>query len=68
MGAINDKYDVAISTACGALDHIVTDTVDTAKKCIEFLKKNDVGIATVIGLDKVLVYFFIHPKISVFIW
>ncbi|KAG1714925.1 Structural maintenance of chromosomes protein 4 [Nymphon striatum] len=52
LGAIDDKYDIAISTACGALDHIVTDTVETAKMCVEFLKKNDVGVATFICLDK----------------
>ena len=53
LGAIDEKYDVAISTACGALDHIVVDTMDTAIKCVEFLKKNNVGTATFIGLDKV---------------
>ncbi len=52
MGAIDDKYDVAISTACGALDNIVVDTIDTAQKCIEFMKKSNLGIATFIGLDK----------------
>ena len=53
LGAIDEQYDVAISTACGALDHIVVDTMDTAVKCVEFLKKNNVGTATFIGLDKV---------------
>ena len=53
LGAIDEKYDVAISTACGALDHIVVDSMETAVKCVEFLKKNSVGQATFIGLDKV---------------
>ena len=53
LGAIDDKYDVAISTACGALDNIVCDTIDTAQKCVEFLKQNNIGVATFIGLDKV---------------
>ncbi|XP_048487177.1 structural maintenance of chromosomes protein 4 [Plutella xylostella] len=52
LGAIDSKYDVAISTCCGALDNIVTDTVDTAQACVEFLKKNDIGRATFIALDK----------------
>lgn len=53
LGAIDDKYDVAISTACGALDNIVCDSIDTAQKCISFLKQSNIGSATFIGLDKV---------------
>lgn len=53
LGAIDDRYDVAISTACGALDNIVTDTIDTAQKCVQYLKKHNIGHATFIGLDKV---------------
>ena len=52
LGAIDEKYDVAISTACGALDHIVVDSIDTAQRCVKFLKKNNVGVATFIGLEK----------------
>ncbi|XP_022905361.2 structural maintenance of chromosomes protein 4 [Onthophagus taurus] len=52
LGAIDQKYDVAISTACGPLDNIVTDSVDTAEWCIEFLKKHDIGRASFIALDK----------------
>ncbi|KAK2144822.1 hypothetical protein LSH36_727g01027 [Paralvinella palmiformis] len=52
LGAIDTKYDVAISTACGALDHIVVDSINTAQACVEFLKKNNVGSATFIGLEK----------------
>ena len=53
LGAIDEKYDVAISTACGALDHMVVDTMDTAVRCVEYLKKKGIGQATFIGLDKV---------------
>ncbi|XP_027044472.1 structural maintenance of chromosomes protein 4-like [Pocillopora damicornis] len=53
LGAIDDKYDVAISTACGALDNIVCDSIDTAQKCITFLKHNNIGSGTFLGLDKV---------------
>ncbi|XP_055958455.1 structural maintenance of chromosomes protein 4 [Patella vulgata] len=52
LGGIDKEYDVAISTACGSLDNIVVDTISTAQKCVDFLKKADVGVATFIGLDK----------------
>ncbi|XP_026667538.1 structural maintenance of chromosomes protein 4 isoform X2 [Ceratina calcarata] len=52
LGAINGKYDVAISTACGPLDNIVVDTVATAQACIMFLRQNDIGRATFIPLEK----------------
>ena len=52
LASISGKYDVAISTACGALDHIVVDTLATGQKCVKFLKKNNVGVATFIGLEK----------------
>ncbi|KAI0239488.1 Structural maintenance of chromosomes protein 4 [Lamellibrachia satsuma] len=52
LGAIDDKYDVAISTASDALDFIIVDNMTTAMKGIEFLKKNNVGMATFIALDK----------------
>jgi len=43
---------VAISTACGPLDNIVVDTVDTAQSCIAYLKSSGVGSATFLCLDK----------------
>ncbi|GIY87358.1 structural maintenance of chromosomes protein 4 [Caerostris extrusa] len=52
LGAIDEKYDIAISTACGRLDNIVTDTITTAQKCVEFLKRNNLGYATFIALDQ----------------
>ncbi|KAL1468517.1 hypothetical protein MTO96_025351 [Rhipicephalus appendiculatus] len=52
LGAIDQKYDVAISTACGQLDFVVTDTVLTAQRCVEYLKKHDVGFANMIALEK----------------
>ncbi|XP_075152440.1 structural maintenance of chromosomes 4-like protein gluon [Haematobia irritans] len=53
LGAIDSKYDVAISTACGRLDNILVDTVNTAQTCIEYLKRYDVGRASFIALEKV---------------
>lgn len=52
MGGIDAKYDVAISTTCGALDNIVVQDVDTAQQCIRMLKERNLGIATFIALDK----------------
>ncbi|XP_033118260.1 structural maintenance of chromosomes protein 4-like [Anneissia japonica] len=52
LGSIDEKYDVAISTACGALDYIVADNLETGEKCVTFLRDNNIGRATFIGLDK----------------
>jgi structural maintenance of chromosome 4 len=46
------RYDVAISTTCGVLDHIVVDNVDTATACIEFCKREKLGIGYFVALDK----------------
>ncbi|XP_073338571.1 structural maintenance of chromosomes protein 4 [Pagrus major] len=56
LGAIDEQYDVAISSSCGALDNIVVDTIDTAQKCVTFLKEQNIGVATFIGLDKMKVW------------
>ncbi|KAF7658595.1 hypothetical protein LDENG_00010480 [Lucifuga dentata] len=56
LGAIDEKYDVAISSSCGALDNILVDTIDTAQKCVTFLKEQNIGVATFIGLDKMKVW------------
>jgi structural maintenance of chromosome 4 len=52
LGTIPDKYDVAISTACPALNNLVVDTVDQGQACIEYLRKQSVGRASFIVLDK----------------
>lgn len=38
LGHIDGKYDVAVTTACGALNNIVVDTFDCAEKCLALLK------------------------------
>ncbi|KAG8468535.1 hypothetical protein KFE25_013618 [Diacronema lutheri] len=53
LGSIGSKYDVAISTACGALEHIVVDDTDAAQRCVELLRERKLGVATFILLDKV---------------
>jgi structural maintenance of chromosome 4 len=52
LGAIDQMYDVAISTACGALDNFVTDTVEAGQQCIEYLRKTNLGRGNFICLDK----------------
>ncbi|NXJ63406.1 SMC4 protein, partial [Rostratula benghalensis] len=52
LGAIDEKYNVAISSCCGALDNIVVDTIHTAQECVTFLREKRIGVATFIALDK----------------
>ncbi|KAI1316603.1 hypothetical protein EDD11_009728 [Mortierella claussenii] len=52
LGAIDDKYDVAISTACPSLDNIVVDNVEVGQQCIEFVRKNNLGRVSLILLNK----------------
>jgi structural maintenance of chromosome 4 len=52
LGTIPDKYDVAISTACGALNNLVVDTVEQGQACIEYLRSQNVGRASFIVLEK----------------
>jgi structural maintenance of chromosome 4 len=52
LGAIDQKYDVAISTACPALDNLVVDTVEVGQQCIDYLRKNNLGRANFILLDR----------------
>ena len=52
LGTIPEKYDVAISTACPSLNHLVVDTVEQGQSCIEYLRKQNVGRASFIVLEK----------------
>jgi len=52
LATINDKYDVAVSTACGMLDHIVCETTAGAQMALKFLRKHGLGRANFIPLDK----------------
>ena len=53
LGTIEDKYDVAVSTACGYLDFIVVDTIKSAEECINYLREYRLGRSSFICLDKV---------------
>ncbi|KAF4390757.1 hypothetical protein G4B88_015647 [Cannabis sativa] len=46
LGAIDAKYDVAISTACHGLDYIVVETTGAAQACVELLRRENLGVAT----------------------
>ena len=52
LGAIDEEFDVAISTACPALNNLVVDSVDVGQKCIDYLRKNGLGRANFILLDR----------------
>lgn len=52
LGVIDDNFDVAISTACPRLDDVVVDTVECAQHCIDYLRKNKLGYARFILLDR----------------
>ncbi|XP_022149786.1 structural maintenance of chromosomes protein 4 [Momordica charantia] len=52
LGAIDAKYDVAISTACPGLDYIVVETSGAAQACVELLRKENLGVATFMILEK----------------
>ncbi|KAI6237865.1 Structural maintenance of chromosomes protein [Aphelenchoides besseyi] len=52
LGAIDEKYDVAISTCCRPLNDVLVDTVETAQDCIKFLKERNLPRITFIVLEK----------------
>ena len=52
LGTIDTKYDTAVSTACSFLDHLVVDTTEAGQACIEHLRRNNLGRASFILLDK----------------
>ncbi|KAK9457885.1 hypothetical protein V1511DRAFT_455014 [Dipodascopsis uninucleata] len=52
LGAIDEKYDVAISTACPSLNNLVVENVETGQACIEYLRKNNLGRAKFILLNQ----------------
>ena len=53
LGAIDQKYDVAISTACAQLDFLVVDNTTNARNILTYLRNNNIGTASIIILEKV---------------
>lgn len=60
LGTIDEQYDVAISTACPRLEDLVVESVECGQQCIDYLRKNKLGYARFILLDK-LRKFSINP-------
>jgi structural maintenance of chromosome 4 len=52
LGAIDQKYDVAITTACSALNYLVTRDAKGATTCVNFLREKKLGRSTFIVLQK----------------
>ncbi|GJJ13220.1 hypothetical protein Clacol_007471 [Clathrus columnatus] len=52
LGTIPDKYDVAVSTACPNLNFMVVDQIEQGQACIEYLRKQNVGRASFMVLEK----------------
>ncbi|KAI3452303.1 hypothetical protein Pfo_008968 [Paulownia fortunei] len=52
LGAIDAKYDIAISTACPGLDYIVVENTAAAQACVELLRSQNLGVATFMILEK----------------
>ncbi|GLC75387.1 hypothetical protein PLESTF_001631400 [Pleodorina starrii] len=52
LGAIDAKYDAAVSTAVGALDNILVETTSDAQRAVEHLRRTNAGCATFLILEK----------------
>jgi len=54
LGKTDQKYNIALQVAGGnKFNFIVVDTQTTAKQCINYIKKNKIGRASFIPLDKI---------------
>ncbi len=52
LGAIDKQYDIAVSTAGPALDYMVVADTACAQRCVELLRRRNLGVATFLLLDK----------------
>ena len=52
LASIDGIYDVAISTACSFLDHIVVDDAESGQACVDFLRDHNLGRASFIIVNK----------------
>jgi len=53
LGKTDEKFSMPLKVAAGnRINSIVVDDVEVARKCIEHLKKNELGVATFLPLDK----------------
>ncbi|MCR5368841.1 condensin subunit Smc [Eubacterium ruminantium] len=60
---VQSEYEIAIETSLGgSIQNIVTDTDETAKKMIRFLKENKLGRATFLPASKVVAKGSVTPE------
>ena len=52
LGAIDAKYDVAVTTACGALNNLVCRDTKGATACVNYLRQHKLGRSTFLCLEK----------------
>ncbi|ELP91678.1 structural maintenance of chromosome protein, putative [Entamoeba invadens IP1] len=52
LGKIDDRYDVAITTACGMLDHIVVEKTEDAQKIAKMCREERLGRVSMIILEQ----------------
>ena len=53
IAAFGARYDIAITTACSALNHFVVETTSGGQACVEFMRQHNLGVATFIILNKI---------------
>ncbi|MDD5182457.1 MAG: chromosome segregation protein SMC [Candidatus Nanoarchaeia archaeon] len=54
LGKADEKYALPLRVAAGSrANAIVVENVDVARECIEYLRKNELGLATFLPLDKI---------------
>ena len=52
LGAVDPSLDVAVSTAAAALEWLVVESTEDGQRCIEHLRRNNLGRAKFLVLDK----------------
>jgi structural maintenance of chromosome 4 len=52
LGWVDPSLDIAMSTACGALDWLVVESTEDGQNCVAFLRKYNLGRAKFLILDK----------------
>lgn len=63
--SMDDRYVVAIETALGAaMQNIIVDNEETAKRCIRFLKETNAGRATMLPITAMKGRFLNEPRIN----
>jgi chromosome segregation protein len=53
LASVKDEFSLPLRIACGnKLNYVVVENEDVAEKCIEHLRKNKIGIATFLPLNR----------------